>query len=145
MRKKCKTCNCNSESDYCFRHKPRSPLPKIRKPLYKAKEGQSWEETLTEAINTISERNVFFLSIWQKRPHKSEISGEWLPQDLTGLPSSSAYFHHILEKNKYSEAEYDEDNIILLTLEEHDNVGIDCFRYPEINKRREELKKKYGI
>jgi hypothetical protein len=137
MRKKCKNCDKNCENgDLCFRCKPRSPLPKIRK---------TFEKTVTDAINNISTMQMFFLSIWQKRAHKSEISGEWLPQDIDGFPSSSAYFHHILEKEKFPEAKYDKENIILLTLEEHDNVHIDMYKYEEINKRRELLKIKYNL
>ena len=40
---------------------------------------------------------------------------------------------------------YDEENIILLTLEEHDNVERDMYKYPEVNRKRELLKTKYGI
>lgn len=82
----------------------------------------------------------FFLSIWKERPHKSEVSGK----KIYGEPLS-VYFHHILEKNKYPEAKYDKENIILLLLEEHGQVEIDMYRYEEINKRREQLKLKYGI
>jgi hypothetical protein len=153
MRKICREEKCNNYvwgSGYCICHQPkkplkRSPLPKIGKSIYKAKEEETFEETLTKAINTISERNLFFLSIWQQRPHKSEISGEWLSQDLDGLPSSSAYFHHIIPKSKLKEAEYDPDNIILLTINEHSNVEMDVYRYEEISKRREQLKIKYKL
>lgn len=80
----------------------------------------------------------FFLSIWKQRAHKSEVSG-------TGLGSEpmSTYFHHILPKEKYPEACFDEENIILLTLDEHTNVESDMYKYPEVNKRRELLRIKY--
>ena len=55
------------------------------------------------------------------------------------------FFHHILPKKQYPQAEFDEENIILLTLEEHDQVEMDMYRYPEINKRREQLKIKYNL
>jgi hypothetical protein len=55
----------------------------------------------------------------------------------------STYFHHILPKEKYPEACLDEENIILLTLEEHSNVEADMYRYEEVNKRRELLKQTY--
>lgn len=80
-----------------------------------------------------------FKSIWQKRPHYSELS--WIP---LGREISSVYFHHILPKSKYEEAKFDEENIILLTTDEHGNVENDPLRYNEINKRREKLKEKYG-
>jgi hypothetical protein len=53
------------------------------------------------------------------------------------------FFHHILPKEKYPEASLDEENIIFLTLEEHDQVEMDIYRYEEVNKRRALLKSKY--
>jgi len=130
MKKRCKNCEHNCEGDYCFRCKPRKPLPKIARKLIREIPKEKEENPMHE----------FFISIWNKRPHKSEISGEWL-----GNETLSIFFHHILEKNKYPEAEYDEENIILVTWEEHDNVGADMYKYEEINKRRELLKIKYNI
>ena len=82
----------------------------------------------------------FFLEIWKKRKHYSELSGDYL-----GSEALSTYFHHILPKSKYPEACLDEENIILLTWEEHDQVEMDPTRYEEVNKRREQLKQKYEI
>ena len=79
-----------------------------------------------------------FLDIWKKKPHKSEVSGVYL-----GKEPMSTYFHHILPKEKYPEACLDEENIILLTLEEHSNVENDMYRYEEVNKRRNQLNLKY--
>ena len=80
----------------------------------------------------------FFLSIWKKRRHHSEVSGAYL-----GKEAMSTYFHHILPKEKYPEACLDEENIILLTLEEHSNVENDMYKYEEVNERRNQLKLKY--
>ena len=80
-----------------------------------------------------------FNKIWKERPHYSELSGELLGKEI-----SSVFFHHILPKRNYEEASFDEDNIILLTWDEHANVENDMYRYEEINKRREKLLKKYG-
>jgi hypothetical protein len=82
----------------------------------------------------------FFLSIWKQRAHKSEVSGTYL-----GSEPMSTFFHHILPKEKYPQACFDEENIILLTLDEHTNVESDMYKYPEVNKRREQLKLKYEI
>jgi hypothetical protein len=68
------------------------------------------------------------------------VSGDYL-----GKEPMSTYFHHILAKEKYPEACLDEENIILLTLEEHSNVENDMYRYEEINNRRISLKEKYNI
>lgn len=95
---------------------------------------------LTEEQQERKKMNDFFLSIWKKKPHKSEISGTWLGNEIKTL-----YFHHILEKRNYEMAKYDEDNIILLTWEEHQQVESNAYRYEEINRRRELLKIKYNI
>lgn len=72
--------------------------------------------------------------------HYSEVSMDYL-----GKEPLTVFFHHILPKEKYPQAAFDEENIILLTLEEHDQVEMDPTRYEEVNKRREKLKQKYGI
>ena len=81
-----------------------------------------------------------FLQIWRKRLHYSQVSMDYL-----GKEPLTVYFHHILPKEKYPQAMYDEENIILLTLEVHDNVERDMYKYEEVNRRRELLKKKYDI
>ena len=127
----CKTCGKKCDKEYCFQHKPRKPLT--------AKKGFNAVKK-EPAIRNISEMRDFFLQIWKKRLHLSELSG--LP--LVGEPLS-IYFHHILPKEKYPQAAFDEENIILLTWQEHDQVEMYPTRYEEINKRREQLKQKYEI
>lgn len=51
--------------------------------------------------------------------------------------------HHIIPKSKYPIGKYDEENIIILTFEEHGKVEQDMYFYEEVNKRREQLKEKY--
>ena len=92
------------------------------------------------SIRQTSELREFFLQIWKKSKRKSEISGTYL-----GSEPMSTYFHHILPKEKYPEACFDEENIILLTLDEHTNVESDIYKYPEVNDRRKKLKIKYKI
>jgi hypothetical protein len=127
---KCKTCGRNSESEYCFQHKPRKPLPSGKRPSLTAKKKVS--DGRSHQIREM------FLDIWKKKRHYSEISGVYL-----GSEPMSTYFHHILPKEKYPEACFDEENIILLTLEEHSNVESDMYRYEEVNKRRNYLLNKY--
>ena len=126
---KCKTCGKNADSEYCFQHKPRKPLAQSRlnKSVFSAGN-----------VKKISEMQEFFLNIWKKRRHFSEISGKYL-----GNEPMSTYFHHILPKEKYPEASLDEENIILLTLDEHTNVEGDMYKYEEVNNRRNQLKIKY--
>lgn len=120
----CKVCGKKSDSDYCFFHKPKKSI------LKKVK----------VSVEEKSSMHNFFLSIWKKRIHESEISGEYL-----GKEPLSVYFHHILPKNKYPEAAFDEKNIILMTLNEHSNVENNIYKYEKINKLREYLKNKYDI
>jgi hypothetical protein len=91
-------------------------------------------------IEEKSSMREMFLRIWKTRLHKSEISGERL-----GTEPLSIFFHHILPKEKYQQAALDEENIILLTLDEHTNVENDIYRYEEVNKRRKYLKEKYDL
>jgi hypothetical protein len=129
---KCKTCGKNSDKEYCFQHKPRKELAQSRlKPTLTPKKGVS--------DGYIIQRD-FFLSIWKKRPHRSEVSDVYL-----GSEAMSTYFHHILSKEKYPEACLDEENIILLTLEEHSNVENNMYKYEEVNTKRLYLKEKYNI
>ena len=130
---KCKTCGKNSESEFCFVHKPRKALPKT-KGLSKVAKDVSFD---TEKRN-ISDMNAFFLQVWTKRKHYSEVSGDYL-----GKEPLTIYFHHILPKEKFPQAKYDEDNIILLTFDEHNNVENDMYKYEEVNNRRKHLKIKY--
>lgn len=132
MKAKCKTCNANCEGEYCFRHKPRTPLAK-KSSLLSKKLDKSEEQS-----QQISEMQEFFLKIWRKRLHYSQVSMTYL-----GKEPLTVFFHHILPKNKYPEAKFDEDNIILLTLEEHDQVESDIYRYETVNIKREKLIKKY--
>lgn len=128
----CTTCGARCEGSHCFRHKPRKKLSsKLSKKLDKSEEVDT---------RKISEMQEFFLQIWRKRLHYSQVSMDYL-----GKEPLTVFFHHILSKEKYPEAALDEENIILLTLEEHDNVEADMYKYPEVNRRRELLKIKYGI
>lgn len=132
MKQKCKHCNCTSESEYCFRHKPRKAMPKMSS-LLRKKLDKSEED-----IRKISDQSHFFLQIWGKRPHFSEVSGDFL-----GNEPLTIFFHHILPKEKYPEAWLDEENIILLTLDEHTNVESNIYKYDTINTRRTSLLEKY--
>ena len=132
MKTQCKKCGKNCDGEYCFQHKPRKPLASTKGFKVKVPE--------KHPITEMTPMKDMFLLIWKKRPHKSEISGTSL-----GSEALSTYFHHILPKSKYPEACLDEENIILLTWEEHDQVETDPTRYEEVNKRREQLKQKYEI
>lgn len=129
MKSTCKTCGKNCEGEYCFRHKPRKKLSsKVSKKLDKSE----------QTTRNISEMQQFFLQIWRKRLHYSQVSMDYL-----GKEPLTIFFHHILPKEKYPQAMFDEENIVLLTLDEHTNVETDMYRYETVNKMRENLLKKY--
>lgn len=135
MASKCEIKGCNNPvwgNGLCANHKPKKPLPNNGRGLSKGSVRKSTDK------RNFSDQIEFFLQIWKKRPHKSEISGESLGEEPLTI-----FFHHILPKEKYPEACFDEDNIIILSWQEHDTVERDMYRYPEINKRRELLKIKY--
>lgn len=137
MKQKCKVCGVNADSDLCFRHKPKKRLSAKRmKPVPLT---SSVPPENTRMSNWIVMR-TFFMSIWKTRPHVSEISPSFL-----GHEPLSVFFHHILPKEKYPQFRYDEENIILLTLDEHTNVEADMYKYEEINKRRQMLLVKHGL
>lgn len=129
---KCKTCGKGSDGEFCFQHKSRTQLKQSRITPTKS--------TVKHNTVGVSVQRQLFLYIWKMRRHYSEVSGVYL-----GKEPLSTYFHHILPKEKYPEACRDEENIILLTLEEHSNVENDIYKYEIINKKREQLKIKYNL
>jgi hypothetical protein len=126
-KQKCKICGKSADSQYCFSHKPRKKIPV----------NTSWDVLILEERASMRD---FFVAIWKKRPHRSEIDDTFL-----GKEPLSVFFHHILPKEKYPQAEFDEENIILMSLDQHSNVENDMFRYEEVNKRRNLLRIKYDI
>ena len=128
-------CGKKSESNWCFQHKPRKPLPKTSSRFAKKLDKSVKSD---KEIRQISEMKEFFLQIWSKRLHHSEVSGKWLSNEPL-----TVFFHHILSKEKYPQASLDEENIVLLTLEEHEQVELDMYRYEEINEQRKYLLNKY--
>lgn len=56
----------------------------------------------------------FFLELWLERPHFSEVSGKYL-----GEIPYTYYFSHILSKGSSPELKYNKENIVFMTLEEH--------------------------
>lgn len=127
MRQRCKKCGAKSFSELCFKCKPNHSLSSGNFIKSKSK---------AEETNKMHE---FFLSIWNKREHRSEISNASL-----GNEPLSIFFHHILLRQKFPEAAFDEECVILLTGDEHASVHQNSKKYPEINKIRILLLEKYG-
>ena len=126
----CPTCGAKCEGSHCFRHKPRKPMSKM---------SSGFTKKLDKSAGKNTEMRDFFMSLWKKLPHYSQVSGKYL-----GAEPLTVFFHHILPKEKYPQASLDEENIILLTLEEHEQVEMDMYRYEEVNQRRKYLLHKYA-
>jgi len=134
---KCIVCGRNSETEYCFQHKPRKAMSGNRgfkKPTLTTK------PTVGVGKSQPNKDHLLFKQIWNKRPHRSEVSGTYL-----GKEALSVYFHHILPKSKYPQFRNLEENIILLTADEHANVESDIYRYEKVNEIREYLIDKYKL
>ena len=135
-RKKCNFDGCNNpvfSQGFCQNHMLKKKLKSSNTKL-KSNYKQKTDEERKSRLKMLN----MFLSVWNKRPHRSEISNAWL-----GKEAASWMFHHILPKRDYPELKYNEDNIVLLTLIEHDDVEMNPNKFPHINKIREELITKY--
>ena len=60
-------------------------------------------------------RNMFFNRIWTEREHFCQHCGQYL-----GNEPKSYMFDHLLEKQKYKDLEFEEENIWLVCLKCHD-------------------------
>ena len=134
---KCTVCGRNSDSEYCFKHKPRKSLSSNRR--FK-KSALTTKSKVSAGKSQPNKDHLLFKQIWNKRSHKSEVSGTYL-----GKEALSVYFHHILPKSKYPQFRNLEENIILLTADEHANVESDIYRYEKVNEIREYLIDKYKL
>jgi len=131
---KCKTCGKNSESEYCFQHKPRKSLAKTKMLTKINKNVKNVENK-----RNISDMNAFFLQVWNgRKEHKCENCGKWL-----GNEPLSYMFDHLLEKSKFPELKYEEENIMLVCLECHDNKTRG-FLTDLIRVKIEEVRKRFG-
>ena len=128
MKQKCKVCGNNADSDLCWRHKPKKPL-KANTALKSKKEPKD--------VESINERNEFFLRLWNKRRHVCENCGEGL-----GNQPFSYFFDHTLEKSKYPELKTEEENIMFLCFNCHDKKTRG-FYSEIISNRRDYLLQKY--
>lgn len=74
------------------------------------------------------------MKIWKERRQRSEISGKYL-----GNEPKTYYFHHLLPKRRYPELVLDEENIILVTEEEHMLLEKDMYYFEIARKRIEKI------
>ena len=127
---KCKTCGKNSQSDYCFIHKPRKPLSsgkglskmssKLHKKLDKPLKQSGIKPSLTTKKKVSDGKShqmkEFFMAFWKNnKQHTCEVCKKHL-----GNEPRTYMFDHVLEKSKYPELAFVEENIMYLCLECHD-------------------------
>ena len=102
-------------------------------------------------------QSELFKKIWETRPHYSELSGQPL-DNIINIPYYWVWcFAHILPKGKYPMFKFEEENIVLVSPEEHRLIDFGTFdermdynkkaRYPAnwdiFYQRKEYLKVKY--
>lgn len=125
---KCEVCGANAESTRCFLHKLHKPLAQTR--------------ITSGAVKSknIDEMRNFFLDIWKTRQdHKCENCKKWL-----GNEPLTYMFDHVLEKSKYPDLKYEEENIMYLCIMCHDNKTRG-FTSPMMKEREKQLLIKYNL
>lgn len=133
--KTCSVIGCNNPvwgKGMCQKHIPKKPLKKATfkycpMPSAKSPLDKLIEDEVRKALD-LPNRNDFFITIWNKRPHICQHCGKRL-----GNEPRSYMFDHLLEKSKYKDLEFEEENIWLVCLECHDckTRGIISDKYRE--------------
>lgn len=132
---KCKTCGKNADSEYCFAHKSRKPLPSSGRGLTSKKMVNSSNKAPHSNNDGYKLQRDMFLSIWKKKSHKCENCDTYL-----GSEPLSYMFDHVLEKSKYPDLRYEEENICMLCLDCHSdktNCKLSDFMKEKIKKVKE--------
>lgn len=135
---KCKTCGKNADNEFCFKCKTRKPLPSSGRGLT-SKKSSIMSKKLDKSSSKFLDMRQFFLSIWNKRPHRCENCNSYL-----GNEPLSYMFDHVLEKSKYPDLKYEEENICMLCLDCHSdktNCKLSDFMKEKIKK----VRYKFGI
>lgn len=93
----------------------RSPLKRgfLKKTPFK--KHKITKEEIIQRQEDINKMREFFFHLWNKRPHYCTICGAWL-----GNEPRSYFFDHLLEKERYQQLKYKEENTAFLCLPCHD-------------------------
>ena len=132
---KCKTCGKNADSEYCFAHKSRKPLSSGRGLTSRMSVISNKKFNNVQNNVHFTEMREFFLSIWKKKLHRCENCDAHL-----GSEPLSYMFDHVLEKSKYPDLRYEEENICMLCLDCHSdktNCKLSDFMKEKIKKVKE--------
>lgn len=130
-KQKCKICGKNTDGgEFCFVHKRRKALPSF---------STSRNEKDRLILEEHQDMRKFFLSIWKKKLHRCENCNRSL-----GKEPLSYMFDHVLEKSKYPKLAFEEENIMLLCLDCHDNKTRGLLSNT-MKDRQLEVKSKFSI
>lgn len=80
-----------------------------------------------------------FYNIWESNPHRCQSCNKFLGNEI-----KTYFFDHLLEKSKYKDLRYNEDNIFICCMDCHElkTMGNPTVKHQEaINK----IKEKYGL
>jgi hypothetical protein len=144
MPKQCnhKGCTFNQfGGGYCRNHqwlrtdKKRKPKPK-RTPIRKRSIKQT--KLLGERKLLQTKDWEFYLEIWDERDHICFETDQYL-----GNEPQTLFFHHVLEKGirRYKKYRHCKWNIVLISWQVHDQVGMDIDRCPKIKAYHDKLLK----
>lgn len=116
----------------------KTPLKKGNKPLKRTPFKRVKPVKKDEDIDRKIAMNFLFQELWWKGDKKSELSGTSL-----GSRYSSAFYHHILPKETYPQYTLCRENIIQVTLEEHDAIHNNIDNFPTVKRKYLELMEKH--
>jgi hypothetical protein len=86
----------------------------------------------SEKQKAITRKDIeFFESIWNTRPHYSQVSGEFLGHEF-----NVCFFAHVLPKGAYPKFRNLEVNILLMTFDEHQEYDHSDFPGPKWDRVR---------
>lgn len=148
MQKKKKICNCGCEKEgyiwsqgmlkECFLRL--NPPKKITYKSAKQKIKDVEKKERTEKLHR------WFLELFDKHCLEDE-NGKYVICFESGKKLYEKYYkyntsiyHHILEKNRYLEYEFEEWNIVFLSPEIHDQVHVNIDKTPKVKEKTNELR-----
>lgn len=126
---------------WCRKDKKSKPLDKKSKPLNRTpirKRSIKQTKLLGEQKLQRIQDWEFYLEIWDERDHVCFETDQYL-----GDEPQTLFFHHVLEKGlrRYKKYRHCKWNIVLITWQVHDQVGMDIDRCPKIKAYRDKLLK----
>jgi hypothetical protein len=135
--KKCRHATCSG--DICRRIKKPKKLYKLKR-KYICKISKKQVLKIKDKKELSEKDKLFYQEIWNEREHICFETGIYL-----GDESKTLFFHHVLEKGTraYKAYRHCKWNIVLISWQVHDQVGMDIDKCPKIKAYRDLIIKKY--